>query len=333
MEKKTKERFQAIEQEIINIQTELQRIPILEGKITKHLEKIDSHNEQIQHQQQLISKYIEEMMKEQSITHGLEESSSKMKTKMAELIDEVNGNEKDGEEKNIDRSKFKKVEMPVFNGEDPDVWLFRANRYFQIHELTNLEKMTMATISFKGPALNWYREQEERDKFKNWLDLKERLLIRFQSVREGSLCGQFLRIQQESSVEEYRNQFDKLMAPISNLPDRVIEEIVMNGLLPWIKAEVEFCRPIGLAEMMSLAQLTKNREIIRNEANLKGYGGGEHQTESTEMPYLTENHEWRADAEEVYGYMKNKIAGWDVLIKWKGLSRNETTWEDYDEIQ
>ncbi|KAL0534326.1 hypothetical protein IC582_028616 [Cucumis melo] len=60
---------------------------------------------------------------------------------------------------------------------------------------------------------------------------------------------------------------------------------------------------------------------------------GEHQVESIEMPYLTENHKWRADPEEVYGYLKNKIAKCDVPIKWKGLSQNEATWEDYDEIQ
>lgn len=77
----------------------------------------------------------------------------------------------------------------------------------------------------------------------NWLKLKEQLLVRFRSVREGSICCQFLRIRQESSVEEYRNQFDKLMAPLSNLQDRVIEETFMNGLLSWIKAEVKFCRP------------------------------------------------------------------------------------------
>ncbi|TYK19604.1 ty3-gypsy retrotransposon protein [Cucumis melo var. makuwa] len=39
----------------------------------------------------------------------------------------------------------------------------------------------------------------------------------------------------------------------------------MNGLFPWIKAEVEFCRPKGIAE------LVENREIIRGEANLNGY--------------------------------------------------------------
>ena len=77
-----------------------------------------------------------------------------MKTKVAELIDEVNGNEKDGEEKNNDRSKLKKVEMPVFNGEGLDAWLFRADQYFQIHKLIDFEKMTVAIISFEGLTLN-----------------------------------------------------------------------------------------------------------------------------------------------------------------------------------
>ncbi|TYK14463.1 Ty3/gypsy retrotransposon protein [Cucumis melo var. makuwa] len=66
------------------------------------------------------------------------------------------------------------------------------------------------------------------------------------------------------------------MAPVSDLPDRVIEETFMGGLFPWIKAKVEFCRPTGLAEMMLLAQLTENREKIRNEASLKGHNGGKY---------------------------------------------------------
>lgn len=107
--------------------------------------------------------------------------------------------------------------MPVFNGDDPDSWLFRADRYFQIHKLTDCEKLTVTTISFEGLALNWYRSQEERDKFTNWLNLKERLLIRFRSIREGSLYGRFLRIQQDSSVEEYRNRIDKWVAPLVDI--------------------------------------------------------------------------------------------------------------------
>ena len=63
----------------------------------------------------------------------------------------------------------------MFNKIDPDSWLFRADRYFQIHKLTESEKMIVSVISFDGPALDWYQSQEEREKFTDWTDLKKRL--------------------------------------------------------------------------------------------------------------------------------------------------------------
>lgn len=42
-----------------------------------------------------------------------------MKSKVIELIDDSKSNEKSDKDKNGDRNKFKKVEMPIFNGEDP----------------------------------------------------------------------------------------------------------------------------------------------------------------------------------------------------------------------
>lgn len=66
------------------------------------------------------------------------------------------------------------------------------------------------------------------------------------------------------------------MEPLSDLQDRVVEETFMNGLLPWIKAEVDFCRPVDVAQMVHAAQLVENREIIHNEANLKGYAQGKY---------------------------------------------------------
>ena len=71
------------------------------------------------------------------------------------------------------------------------------------------------------------------------------------------------------------------MAPLSDLQDRVVEETFMNGLFPWIKAEVDLCRPVGLAQMMQAAQLVENREIIYNEASLKGYAGGKYPPQSS----------------------------------------------------
>lgn len=66
-------------------------------------------------------------------------------------------------------------------------------------------------------------------------------------------------------MEEYRNLFDKLVAPLPQLPKEVLEETFMNGLYLWIKAEVE----CWFAQMMKLAQRAENREVTRGEAGLK----------------------------------------------------------------
>lgn len=48
---------------------------------------------------------------------------------------------------------------------------------------------------------------------------------------------------------------------------------------------------------------------------------------------MTENHEWIAVPDEVYGYQKNDEGSWKVLMNWKGLSSHEATWENYDDFE
>ncbi|KAL0537842.1 hypothetical protein IC582_026831 [Cucumis melo] len=304
------ERMELFEQEIAGIKKELMKMPAIEStliEITKNMEMMRLQSEK---QQQAILSYMEANAKERTMTgERIHESdiqnspttkSKNGKASSSHDIGETSAEKKtDPDENTNDRSKFKKVEMPVFTGEDPESWLFRAERYFQIHKLTESEKMLVSTICFDGPALNWYRSQEEREKFASWTNLKERLLVRFQSTREGTVCGRFLRIQQETTVEEYRNRFDKLVAPLSDLEDRVVEETFMTGLFPWIRAEVILCKPKGLAEKMLTAQLVEDREILRNAANLNSYIGGKQSaitSTGTKHSYYQQNKESKTNA-------------------------------------
>ncbi|KAA0058423.1 transposon Tf2-1 polyprotein isoform X1 [Cucumis melo var. makuwa] len=94
-----------------------------------------------QTQQQVILKYIQGIIREKVVeSTDLEGSPSKgigSNVTAEVLIGESRGEGRSGEDKAFDRSKFKKVEMSIFNGIDPDSWLFRADRYFKIHNLTN----------------------------------------------------------------------------------------------------------------------------------------------------------------------------------------------------
>ena len=92
-------------------------------------------------------------------------------------------------------------------------------------------------------------------------------------MRKGSLYGRFLRIQQTATVDEYRNLFDKWVAPLSDLSEKVVEETFMSGLKPWIQVEMDFCKPQGLAQIMRIAHKVENIEDIRRETKLPGYSG------------------------------------------------------------
>ncbi|TYK19856.1 ty3-gypsy retrotransposon protein [Cucumis melo var. makuwa] len=85
--------------------------------------------------------------KETEKAKGKEIDASSSKTAESDQNFGADRNERkiDSDDGSHDRNKFKKIEMPVFTGEDPDSWLFRAERYFQIHKLTESEKMLVST--------------------------------------------------------------------------------------------------------------------------------------------------------------------------------------------
>lgn len=114
--------------------------------------------------------------------------------------------------------------MPVFNGEDPDGWIFRAERYFALSQSSETEKLEAAVVSMEGEALAWFQWEDGRRAICNWLDIKRMIMERFRPTQEGSLHEKFLTLRQETTVREYRRQFEVMAAPLAGMPEQVLEE-------------------------------------------------------------------------------------------------------------
>lgn len=54
-----------------------------------------------------------------------------------------------------DWRRVRKLEIPVFSGENPDGWLYHAERYFEVNGLTEKEKLNVVGINLDGEALSW----------------------------------------------------------------------------------------------------------------------------------------------------------------------------------
>ncbi|KAJ9561372.1 hypothetical protein OSB04_006532 [Centaurea solstitialis] len=164
--------------------------------------------------------------------------------------------------------KGRKLEIPSFDGTDPDGWILRAERYFTLNKLNQEERIDISFIAFEGDALKFFQWENKRRSITKWEDLKSLLLRQFRSLASGSLYEQFLAIKQVSSIDDYRRRFVELAAPLDGIPDQIFLSQFINGLDVVIKAELHLLNPSTLGEAMEMASKIelKNKLIGRDKA-------------------------------------------------------------------
>lgn len=67
----------------------------------------------------------------------------------------------------------RKIDIPQFDGVDPDGWILLAERYFAIYQLLDEERITAAVLSLSGDALAWYRWSNHRTPLNTWEEVKD----------------------------------------------------------------------------------------------------------------------------------------------------------------
>ena len=88
----------------------------------------------------------------------------------------------------------RRLEMPVFDGRNPDGWVFRAERFFNMNRMGEMEKLDAAMINLEGDALAWFQWADGRRAIRSWSELKAMIQERFRPMQEGSAYEQFLAL-------------------------------------------------------------------------------------------------------------------------------------------
>ena len=150
--------------------------------------------------------------------------------------------------------RLRKLKMPLFNGDDVYEWVYLVERFFDIQGLvTSGERLKAAIMCLEGPGLSWFRWSDNREPFRSWEDLKQRMLARFQSSQAGSLYEQFFAISQSGTARDYITMFEKMAAQLPRLQEEVLEGIFIKGLKQELRTAVRTQTPTGLSQAMELA--------------------------------------------------------------------------------
>ena len=54
-------------------------------------------------------------------------------------------------------SKAIKLELPQFAKEDPNSWIFKANQFFDFHQVPLDDRFRMASFALEGEACEWFQ--------------------------------------------------------------------------------------------------------------------------------------------------------------------------------
>ncbi|KAF4365520.1 hypothetical protein G4B88_025699 [Cannabis sativa] len=147
------------------------------------------------------------------------------------------------------RSEFRprNIELPLF-----------------VERLTADEQLEAAVLCLEGPALRWFRWENRRREIRSWGELKDLLLRRFLPAHEGTTYDRFLALQQTSTVQEYRQQFETLTAALGTVAEPLLESAFMKGLNSEIQSTLRLLEPVGLEKTMELAEIVEaNPKVIR----------------------------------------------------------------------
>nr|XP_034919250.1 uncharacterized protein LOC118052388 [Populus alba] len=157
-----------------------------------------------------------------------------------------------------------RLEFPRFNGEDPIGWVYKANQFFNFHNIPAQHRLFIASFHMEGKAITWYQELEETGILTSWEAFVKALQIRFGTSSYDDPMEALISIKQTTTVELYKTQFEMLSNRVRGLSDSHRLSCFLGGLKEEIRMGVRMLNPQNLVAAYGLARMQEeNLTIMR----------------------------------------------------------------------
>ena len=164
--------------------------------------------------------------------------------------------------------RLPKMDLPIFDGDNPREWIRKANKYFKIQEIEGDMKAEVAELYFRDRADIWFHGVFHGRETIPWSELSTALCIRFGEGSPEEAIEEFNKLVQSRSVAEYLEKFDMLkalvMPSLPHLSDSYYKACFMSGLKEEVVNMVKMSKPETLTVAIEMAKLQeKNLKAIQ----------------------------------------------------------------------
>lgn len=179
---------------------------------------------------------------------------------------------------NLPTMRQMKLDFNVFSGGDPVEWLNKADQYFELYQIPEERKLSIATMHLADKASDrWHMFRHE---FPNtWYGLADLLMREFAGYNKADYQASLAKMSQTGSVEQYVEQFTKLSRRAPGFSQDLLLSCFIGGLKDDIRIDVKSQKPRTLYEACELAKVFEERYVRpRNSRSASTHFGDSRQT-------------------------------------------------------
>lgn len=201
-EKVMEAKVAALETEMANVKRALL---VMESKADENQSKADENHQTLM---AMLAKVLDKTTQSDEEENGDEGEKNKEKQKQSEKEKEDEGKSSSskkgsstsglkklqGEALEEFCQSMKKVELPMFDGDDPAGWILRAEVYFQVQESRPEVRVSLAQLCMEGPTIHFFNSLLDENVELTWEQLKVELLEQYGGMGEGGIFEQLADI-------------------------------------------------------------------------------------------------------------------------------------------
>ncbi|KAK8936216.1 hypothetical protein KSP39_PZI014037 [Platanthera zijinensis] len=156
-----------------------------------------------------------------------------------------------------------RMDFPIFEGrDDPLPWLQRCEFYFNNQQVSEEDKVGLASFHLLGAAQLWVTQLLREQPDATWEDFRASCTLRFGPAMPGNPLGDLIALKHTGSMDTYLERFQLLLSRASTvLPSQQVP-LFTAGLPDRLRWDVEFQKPTDLLHAMSLARAFDYRSAI-----------------------------------------------------------------------
>ena len=153
-----------------------------------------------------------------------------------------------------------KLEVPRFDGSDPNGWLFRIEAFFDYHG--TLDDLCLQIVSFhlEGRAATWFQWASRKNLLASWPEFVTAVRHLFGPAIFEDFEGNISKLTQNGLVSDFQAAFEDLMNKVTGISEPLPISFFITGLKPAICRELLFNQPSSLMEDFALARVYEARK-------------------------------------------------------------------------